>query len=98
LLQDERLDPNRLELEIALAADKLDITEEITRLDSHIALFDQTLKQESSLGKALGFVLQEMSREANTIASKSWTARISQAAIQIKELLEQVREQVQNLE
>lgn len=98
LLGDDRLDRNRLETEIAIAADKLDITEEIVRLGSHLKEFRQTLNQDGPTGKTLGFVLQEMGREANTIASKSWTAEISHTAIQMKELLEQIREQLQNLE
>ena len=98
LLGDDRLDRTRLENEIAIAADRLDITEEIVRLESHLKLFGETLQRGGPTGKTLGFVLQEMGREANTIASKSWTAGISQAAIQMKELLEQMREQLQNLE
>jgi len=98
LLGDERLDRNRLELEIAVAADRLDITEEIVRLQSHLSLFKKTIAEEGSIGKTLGFVLQEMGREANTIGSKSWMIDISQTAIRIKEILEQIREQLQNIE
>ena len=98
LLGDNRIDPNRLETEIAFAADRLDISEELVRLESHIDLFQKNLNSSKSSGKTLGFILQEMGREANTIASKSWLVDISQAAIRIKETLEQVREQVQNLE
>lgn len=98
VLTDDRIDPNRLETEIALIADRLDISEEIVRFESHIDLFNQSLKVDKAIGKTLGFILQEMGREANTIASKSWLTEISQSAIQIKEILEQVREQVQNLE
>jgi len=98
IIEDNRIDRNRIETEIALAADKLDISEEIVRLDSHLKMFHTTLEQNGSIGKKLGFILQEMTREANTIASKSWALEISQAAIKIKELLEQIREQVQNIE
>ena len=98
IISDDRLDPNRIETEVAMAADRLDITEEITRLDSHVDLFMTTLDSGKSLGKSLNFILQEMGREANTIASKSWLVEISQAAIRVKEILEQIREQVQNLE
>ncbi len=98
LMDDARLDPARLETEVSLAADRLDISEEIVRLTSHVGLFRQTLKNDKSIGKTLGFVLQEMGREANTIGSKSWMVEISQAAMRIKETLEQMREQVQNLE
>lgn len=97
-LGDSRLDHNRLETEIALAADRLDITEEIVRLGSHLDLFAATLKKDGAVGKTLSFVLQEMGREVNTIASKSWLFDISQVAVQMKETLEQIREQVQNLE
>jgi uncharacterized protein (TIGR00255 family) len=98
LIDDSRLDRNRLETEFALAADRLDITEELVRLQSHIDLFDTTLKKDGAIGKTLNFVLQEMGREVNTIASKSWLFEISQTAVRMKETLEQIREQVQNLE
>jgi len=98
ILGDDRIDKNRLETDIALAADRLDISEEIVRLDSHIQMFSNTVANDEQIGKRLGFILQEMSREANTIASKSWSLDISRVAINIKELLEQIREQVQNLE
>ncbi|HHE47190.1 MAG TPA: YicC family protein, partial [Bacteroidetes bacterium] len=98
ILSDERIDRNRIETEVALAADRLDISEEIVRLDSHLRMFSAKVNNDGPIGKTLGFILQEMSREANTIASKCWALEISQAAIRIKELLEQVREQVQNIE
>ncbi|NQT33660.1 YicC family protein [bacterium] len=98
MLDDNRLDRNRLETEIALAADRLDISEEIVRLNSHLKMFSETLGRKKPVGKTLNFTLQEMSRETNTIASKSPVMDISQAAIKIKELLEQIREQVQNIE
>jgi uncharacterized protein (TIGR00255 family) len=98
VLTDNRIDPTRLETEIAIVADKLDISEEIVRLDSHISLFSETLSKENVVGKKLGFILQEMGRETNTISSKSWLVEVSQTAIRMKEILEQVREQVQNLE
>lgn len=98
IMTDNRIDPTRLEMEIALAADRLDISEELVRLDSHISLFKETLEKDEVLGKKLGFVLQEMGRETNTISSKSWLVEVSQTSIRMKEILEQVREQVQNLE
>jgi len=98
MLGDARLDRTRLENEIAIAADRLDISEEIVRLGSHLDLFDSTLKRDGAVGKTLGFVLQEMGREVNTIASKSWMVEIAQIAVGMKETLEQVREQVQNIE
>jgi uncharacterized protein (TIGR00255 family) len=98
LLDDNRIDRNRLETEIALVADRLDISEEIVRLESHIQMFIDAISSKEAIGKKLGFILQEMGREANTIASKNWSMVISESAIIIKELLEQIREQVQNLE
>lgn len=98
LLTDNRLDRNRIEIEVALAADRLDISEEIVRLESHLQMFADVIKKKGAVGKNLGFILQEMGREANTIASKSWAIEISASAIRIKELLEQVREQAQNIE
>lgn len=98
LLSDNRLEPSRLEMEIALAADRLDISEEIIRLESHLSMLGSTLALETPIGKKLNFVLQEIGREANTIASKAWLVDLSQSAIRIKELIEQIREQVQNIE
>ncbi len=98
IISDDRIDRNRIETEIALAADRLDISEEIVRLDSHLQMFSDKVNKDGPIGKTLGFILQEMGREANTIASKCWALEISQAAIRIKELMEQVREQVQNIE
>lgn len=98
LLADTELDENRLYLEIALLADRLDVTEECVRLMSHCELFLRTLDQESVVGKKLTFLLQEMNREANTISSKSSDAEITHLSVEIKEEVEKLREQVQNLE
>jgi len=90
---------DRLEMELVLAADKLDITEELTRFASHNKFFIEELKNdESGTGRKLNFLLQEQLREANTIASKSQNADISQKIVQIKEDLEKIREQLQNIE
>ena len=90
---------DRLEMELVLAADKLDITEELTRFASHNKFFIEELKNdESGTGRKLNFLLQEQLREANTIASKSQHAEISQKIVQIKEELEKIREQLQNIE
>ncbi len=90
---------DRLEMELVLAADKLDITEELTRFASHNKFFVEELQNdESGTGRKLNFLLQEQLREANTIASKSQNAEISQKIVQIKEDLEKVREQLQNIE
>lgn len=92
------LDPGRLEQEMALLADRLDITEECVRLESHCRRFVETLQGDEPVGKKLGFLLQELNREANTISSKSASADISHLAVDLKEEIERIREQVQNLE
>jgi len=90
---------DRLEMELVLAADKLDITEELTRFASHNKFFLEELQNDDSgTGRKLNFLLQEQLREANTIASKSQNAEISQKIVQIKENLEKIREQLQNIE
>jgi uncharacterized protein (TIGR00255 family) len=90
---------DRLEMELVLAADKLDITEELTRFASHNKFFlEELYSDESGTGRKLNFLLQEQLREANTIASKSQNAEISQKIVQIKEELEKIREQLQNIE
>ena len=90
---------DRLEMELVLAADKLDITEELTRFASHNKFFIEALQNdESGTGRKLNFLLQEQLREANTIASKSQNAEICQKIVQIKEDLEKIREQLQNIE
>jgi uncharacterized protein (TIGR00255 family) len=95
----EKLEPNRLEIELALMADRLDITEECVRLKSHIQLFRDTVESsEPASGKRLGFILQEMNREVNTLGSKSNCIEISHHTVSLKEEIERIREQVQNIE
>ncbi|TLU88248.1 MAG: YicC family protein [Chlorobium sp.] len=90
---------DRLEMELVLAADKLDITEELTRFASHNKFFlDELHNDEAGTGRKLNFLLQEQLREANTIASKSQNAEISQKIVHVKEELEKIREQLQNIE
>lgn len=98
LISDETIDPDRLEMEVALLADKMDITEEIVRLRSHIKFFREALQQENAVGRRLNFLSQEINREINTIGSKANSSEISQYVVQAKENLEQIREQVQNVE
>ena len=98
LLSPGDVDPQRIAMEIAMLADKMDITEEIVRFRSHIKFFDDTLAAPESEGRKLSFLLQEMNREANTITSKSYDAAIAHLVVTIKEELERVREQVQNVE
>jgi len=97
-LQDgTKLNPERLEQEIALLADRLDITEEVVRFRTHLEHMDDILAQRE-VGKKAEFLMQELNREVNTIASKSNHAEISQASVEIKSDLEKVREQLQNIE
>jgi uncharacterized protein (TIGR00255 family) len=93
-------DPQRIAQEIAILADKLDVAEELDRFRSHLAAFRETAQSKTSdpVGKRLGFILQEMVREANTVGSKANDAQIQEDVIAIKEELERIREQVENLE
>ena len=99
LLQ-EQPDPARMAQEIAILAERTDVTEELTRLDSHLAQFRTMLIEtpEEAVGRKLDFLLQEMGREVNTIASKCQDAAISLDVVQSKAELEKIREQVQNIE
>ncbi|MFO1389209.1 YicC/YloC family endoribonuclease [Cellvibrio sp.] len=92
------LDPERLEQEIVLLAQKADVDEELDRLDTHVIEVKRSLKQTDSLGRRLDFLMQELNREANTLSSKSVVSDTTQAAVELKVLIEQMREQVQNIE
>jgi len=92
------IDQNRLELEVALLADKLDVTEECVRYRSHNKFFLEALKGKESAGRKLNFLVQEMNREANTIGSKANEAALAHIVVKLKEELEKIREQLQNLE
>ena len=92
------LDPGRLEQELVMWLQKLDVDEELDRLDSHVEEIGRVLAAEGPVGRRLDFLLQEFNREANTLGSKSVDRRSSQAAVELKVLIDQVREQVQNLE
>jgi uncharacterized protein (TIGR00255 family) len=96
--QGVELDPARLAQEVAYLADRSDISEEITRLKSHLVQFRETLDSEGDTGKRLDFLLQELNREANTVLSKSTEMTIKEAALAIKAEVEKLREQVQNVE
>jgi uncharacterized protein (TIGR00255 family) len=98
LLGSEIPDSPRLYQELAVFADRGDITEEIVRLDSHMIQFEQTLNRADSVGKTLDFLLQEIGREVNTIGSKANNAEIAGHVVQMKAELERIREQVQNVE
>lgn len=92
------VDGQRLAEEVTIYADRADVTEECTRLRSHVDLFSSTLSDKDDIGKRLNFILQEMGREANTIGSKSIDPRTSRHAIALKEEVEKLREQAQNIE
>jgi uncharacterized protein (TIGR00255 family) len=91
-------DQDRLKQELALFATKVDVAEELSRLATHVAEVRRVLDAGGSAGKRLDFLMQELHREANTLGSKSVDAELSQASLEIKVLIEQMREQVQNLE
>jgi uncharacterized protein (TIGR00255 family) len=91
-------DRERLEQEIALLAQKIDVSEELDRLTAHIAEFRSNLRSGTPVGRRLDFLVQELNREANTLGSKSADAETTRAAVDIKVLIEQIREQVQNVE
>lgn len=99
-LLNEEPDPVRLAQEIAILAERADITEELTRLGSHMTQFRSLMADagREAIGRKLDFLLQEMGREVNTIASKAMDARISQEVVEIKAELEKIREQAQNIE
>jgi len=92
------LEPGRLEQELVLWLQKLDVDEELDRLDSHVIEIRRVLEQREPVGRRLDFLLQEFNREANTLGSKSVDVRTSQAAVDLKVLIDQVREQIQNIE
>lgn len=98
LISDESIDEGRLEMELALLADRLDVTEECVRFRSHNKFFLEALAKEESAGRKLTFLIQEMHREANTIGSKSTLSEIAHLVVGVKEELEKLREQLQNIE
>lgn len=92
------VEPQRLAQEVALAAQRLDVEEEMSRLDSHVQEVRQTLKRGESVGRRLDFLMQELNREANTLSSKSQDAEMTRCGVEMKVMIEQMREQVQNVE
>jgi uncharacterized protein (TIGR00255 family) len=98
LIDSDKIDPDRLEMEVAVLVDKMDITEEIVRTQSHIKFFREAVNSENAVGRRLNFLSQEINREINTIGSKANDSEISQYIVKAKESLEQIREQVQNVE
>lgn len=91
-------DPDRLEQELVLLAQKVDVAEELDRLDSHVSETVKIMKKGGACGRRLDFMMQEFNREANTLASKSINSEITQASVELKVLIEQMREQIQNIE
>ena len=91
------LDPERVAQEMVMLAQKSDVAEELDRLDAHISEVTDTLQNDDAIGRRLDFLMQELNREANTLSSKSIDAAVTRAAVDLKVLIEQMREQVQNL-
>lgn len=98
LLENANIEENRIATEVAVFADKASIDEELVRLNSHIIQLKETLKKEEPIGRKLDFIIQEMNREANTICSKASDLQIINLVINIKNYIEKIREQTQNIE
>lgn len=98
LTSNAEISEERMNIELALIADRADITEECVRLKSHLKFFKESLKNENEPGKKLNFLCQEMNRETNTISSKSISTGIIHSSVFIKEEIEKIREQIQNIE
>ncbi|MCB1877804.1 MAG: YicC family protein [Chromatiales bacterium] len=94
----QELDPNRLEQELLLLTQKLDVDEEMDRLESHVAEVRRVLNQNQPVGRRLDFLMQELNREANTLGSKSADVETTRVSVEMKVLIEQMREQIQNIE
>jgi uncharacterized protein (TIGR00255 family) len=97
-LAGDDLDPGRLEQEMAILCQRLDVDEEMDRLDAHLQEVTQVLQRKEPVGRRLDFLMQELNREANTLSSKSNDAETTKIAVEMKVLIEQMREQVQNIE
>ena len=95
---DVEADPARLEVELALIAQKIDVDEELDRLESHLVEIRDALADEKPVGRRLDFLMQELNREANTLGSKSADTNTTKSAVDLKVLIEQMREQIQNVE
>jgi uncharacterized protein (TIGR00255 family) len=95
---DVAADPARLEVELALVAQKMDVDEELDRLESHLVEIRDAMNDDKPVGRRLDFLMQELNREANTLGSKSADTETTRAAVDLKVLIEQMREQIQNVE
>ena len=98
ILKTDVVDKNRLMQEIVIYSDKCSVEEELTRLKSHISQFNELIEKDEPVGKRLDFLIQEMNREVNTIGSKSGSIDITNCVIDLKTILEDIREQIQNIE
>jgi uncharacterized protein (TIGR00255 family) len=98
LIKEYKVDENRLAMEVAILADKASIDEEIVRLKSHLVQVKETMELDEPVGRKLDFIIQEMNRETNTIASKATNLDIINTVLSVKNEIEKIREQVQNIE
>jgi uncharacterized protein (TIGR00255 family) len=94
----DELDEGRVEQEMALLAQRLDVDEEMDRLETHLAEVERVLGSDEPVGRRLDFLMQELNREANTLSSKSNDVEVTRAGVEMKVLIEQMREQIQNIE
>jgi uncharacterized protein (TIGR00255 family) len=92
------VDNERIEIEIAMLAQKFDVDEEMDRLNSHLTEVRSAVDRSDPVGRRLDFLMQELNREANTLSSKSQDTEVTRAAVELKVLIEQMREQIQNVE
>jgi uncharacterized protein (TIGR00255 family) len=92
------VDEDRVRQELVLFAQKIDVDEELTRLTAHVSEVKRILDADQAAGKRLDFLMQELNRETNTLGSKSVSTEVSQASMSLKVLIEQMREQIQNIE
>ena len=98
LLEDNYIDENRIAMEVTIYADKTCVDEEVIRLKSHVDTTINVLKEGGAVGRSLDFIIQEMNREANTILSKADAIKVTDIGIELKTLIEKLREQIQNIE
>jgi uncharacterized protein (TIGR00255 family) len=98
LAGEQHLDQGRVEQEMAIWVERLDVTEELVRLESHLQQFRRLMREDEPVGKRLEFLLQEMNRELNTLGVKANDAEVSQRVVELKAQIERLREQVQNVE
>ena len=98
ILADRSVDETRIITEAAIFADKISVDEELVRLRSHVTAFKKTMQADEPVGKKLDFIVQEMNREANTTGSKCNDADVASHVVELKSIIEKIREQIQNIE